>query len=73
MHKATGKVSVPVSDFENFNMKDVPHITDVIQDKTGAVMKPWMKIFDDFCESLHQHEIKPLRALNNATKESIDF
>lgn len=74
VHKATGKVSVPVLDFDEFQMKDVPHIVDVIADKKGEVMKPWLKIFDDFCEKIYVAEIKPLRGINsNVGKETTEF
>lgn len=61
IHKGTGKVSVPLVDFENFKMSEVPHIVDVINDNSGKVMGPWIKIFDGFCHNLYEKEIK----LNN--------
>lgn len=74
IHKATGKVSVPVIDFDEFQMKDVPHIVDVIGDKSGEVMKPWLKIFDNFCKKLYDNEIKPMRGIQNQQgKETIEF
>lgn len=74
VHKATGKVSVPVVDFENFKMKDVPHIVDVIGDRDGKVMGPWIKIFDDFCERLYVSEIKPLATFQRQMgKETTEF
>lgn len=67
IHKGTGKVSVPIVDFDNFKMSDVPHVVDVNMDATK--LNPWMKIFDDFCKNLYEKEVKVRNKLEGAMQE----
>lgn len=69
IHKGTGKVSVPLVDFDSFKMVDVPHVVDVVMDQKNVVLEPWMKIFDNFCKNLYEKEVKVRNQIDGAMEE----
>lgn len=50
VHHATGKLSLPILDIENFDVSRCPTIFDALEDK--SMMEPYYKAFDKFCEQI---------------------
>jgi DNA primase small subunit len=58
VHSSTGMISVPIDDFDNFSLDDVPYVQEVIQaqrsgeDKLEARFGRFMAYFNGFCDKM---------------------
>ena len=75
VHKATGRISVPILDFDTFEMKHVPHVIQVNDcpppkgDEKNELLKPWLDIFEGFCSKLYKQEILVAAEMNGGQME----
>lgn len=81
IHSGTGLLSIPIDDFDNFKISDVPYVQDVVayQKKKGwkhPNFKRFLDYFDGFCEKLLKNEIlvkEKLEKMMNEEKEVAAF
>ena len=52
VHHDTGNLSLPIEDIDKFDVSKCPTIFDALSNDSGALLEPYMKIFDRFCEKL---------------------
>lgn len=50
VHHATGKLSLPILDIENFDVQKCPTIFDALDNKD--LLKNYLAVFDKFCEGI---------------------
>jgi DNA primase catalytic subunit len=50
VHHATGKLSLPILDIENFDVQKCPTIFDALENKD--LLKNYLAVFDKFCEGI---------------------
>lgn len=50
VHHATGKLSLPILDIENFDVQKCPTIFDALENKD--LLKNYLAAFDKFCEGI---------------------
>lgn len=81
IHSSTGMISVPIDDFSNFSISDVPYVQDVnvYFDKNGKHIENFQRFlnhFDRFCEKLLEDELlfdRSEGAMEEENIELIDF